>query len=599
MQLKKMGWFSTGRDRAARLLLLAVEEKIQAGEIKNLKIEFVFSNREEGETKESDEFFRLVRKLKFSLITFSSRKFKPDLRRENVEKWREAYDREVIKRIKDFSPDFIVFSGYMLIVSPLLCKSFPIINLHPAAPGGPKGTWQEVIWELMEKRERESGILIHRVTPELDEGPPLSFVRYSLKGKNFNSLWEEWKKKRGETSLEEIKRKEGEKEPLFQKIREEEVKREIPLLVQTIKAIAEGRLGFKSKKPLELTQEVEKERKREERVVFLDCEGPLTVNDNALELCQEFLPGGERFFTLISRWDDWLADIEKRKGYRPGTTLKFILPFLSAWEVTPEKMREFSLTTLLFVPEAEKLLQKLKDFSSSFIISTSYEPYLEALSLRTRFPLLRMRFTTLEREFFDLSFYEREEIKKILEEILLLPEIDLKGAKKKEDLSPGARKTVKRLEEIFFKKLPSLPGVRKFFKRINPVGGEEKSQALSEFLELRGKDISSSLYIGDSITDQDPMRMVREGGGLSVSFNGNRYAVREAEIVCISPDASPLIDLVELFLEEGKGKVLEWVKEWKRTSPWLGFKREPLEPLIEESERMRKRVRGKVRGRLG
>jgi phosphoribosylglycinamide formyltransferase-1 len=46
-----------------------------------------------------------------------------------------------------------------------------MINLHPAAPGGPTGTWQEVIWQLIEGRAVETGVMMHLVTPELDRGP--------------------------------------------------------------------------------------------------------------------------------------------------------------------------------------------------------------------------------------------------------------------------------------------------------------------------------------------------------------------------------------------------------------------------------------------
>lgn len=51
-----IGWFSTGRDEAARQLLQAVQDKIHSGEI-NGEISFVFSNREPGEAKESDLFY--------------------------------------------------------------------------------------------------------------------------------------------------------------------------------------------------------------------------------------------------------------------------------------------------------------------------------------------------------------------------------------------------------------------------------------------------------------------------------------------------------------------------------------------------------------
>jgi len=55
----QLGWFSTGRDKAARDLLQAVQSSIKSGEIE-AEIAFVFCNREPGESQESDLFLKLV-----------------------------------------------------------------------------------------------------------------------------------------------------------------------------------------------------------------------------------------------------------------------------------------------------------------------------------------------------------------------------------------------------------------------------------------------------------------------------------------------------------------------------------------------------------
>ena len=66
-----------------------------------------------------------------------------------------------------------------------------------------------------------------------------------------------------------------------------------------------------------------------------DCEGPLALNDNAFELCREFIkPDGARFFQQVSRYEDYLADVLKKPGYQAGDTLKLILPFLKAHGLT-------------------------------------------------------------------------------------------------------------------------------------------------------------------------------------------------------------------------------------------------------------------------
>ena len=62
-------------------------------------------------------------------------------------------------------------AGYMLISSPAFCRRYAILNLHPALPGDPTGTWQQVIWQLLEDDAAETGAMMHLATAQLDRGP--------------------------------------------------------------------------------------------------------------------------------------------------------------------------------------------------------------------------------------------------------------------------------------------------------------------------------------------------------------------------------------------------------------------------------------------
>jgi len=237
----KLGWFSSGRDEAARELLTVVHHAIEDGFI-DAEIEFVFSNRDPGQDPESDSFFELVKRYGLPFVTYSSKKHKPDLRKGAMEEWRLDYDRAVIKGLLPFSPDLCILAGYMLITGPELCRRYTMINLHPAEPTGPTGTWQEVIWELLAKKAHRTGVMMHLVTPELDRGPPITFCTFPIRGEKFDSLWEDLEEKSKSSSLAQIAQNEGEDEPLFAEIRKEGVKRELPLIIQTIKEFAEGRV---------------------------------------------------------------------------------------------------------------------------------------------------------------------------------------------------------------------------------------------------------------------------------------------------------------------------------------------------------------------
>jgi len=237
--IQKLGWFSTGRDKAARDLLTVAQRSIALGEIQ-AEIAFVFCNREPGESKQSDMFQKLVKSYGLPLITFSSKDFKA----ERGEGWRPDYDREVMKQLKEFDADLNILAGYMLIVGEEMCRKYDMINLHPAVPGGPKGSWQEVIWQLIESNAKKTGVMMHLVMPELDEGPPAAYCTFSIRGEPFDKYWREIEGK----SAEEIKQSQGESNRLFKLIRKKGLAREFPLIISTLKAFSRGKVRIKKGK---------------------------------------------------------------------------------------------------------------------------------------------------------------------------------------------------------------------------------------------------------------------------------------------------------------------------------------------------------------
>ena len=238
----QLGWFSTGRGQGSRDLLQAAQHSIELGEIE-AEIAFVFSNREPGESKESDLFFKLVDDYRIPLVTISCQKFKArkgitdSLQQEGLPLWRLDYDREVMSKLQGFHPDLCVLAGYMLIVGKEMCRRYNMINLHPAAPGGPKGTWQEAAWQLIDNRAEETGAMMHLVTPELDEGPLVTYCTFSIRGEPFDRYWREWEKM---PSISAQSR--GETDPLFKLIRKYGLAREFPLIISTLKAFTQGKV---------------------------------------------------------------------------------------------------------------------------------------------------------------------------------------------------------------------------------------------------------------------------------------------------------------------------------------------------------------------
>jgi folate-dependent phosphoribosylglycinamide formyltransferase PurN len=249
--LYQLGWFSTGRDKAARDLLQAVNSSIKLGEIE-AEIAFVFSNREPGESEEGDLFLKLVEDYHIPFISFSYQKFKARqstpviIQAESLPLWRLDYDREAMNRLQDFHPDLCVLAGYMLIVGKEIYQRYNMINLHPAAPGGPRGTWQEVIWQLINSEAQQTGVMMHLVTPELDKGPPVTYCTFSIRGKPFDRYWQELEKLPPNSS-----KRHDENNPLFKLIRKHGLAREFPLIISTLKAFSQGKVKIMAGKVID------------------------------------------------------------------------------------------------------------------------------------------------------------------------------------------------------------------------------------------------------------------------------------------------------------------------------------------------------------
>ena len=229
-----IGWLSTGNGSGSLGLL---KEGIKLHNNKTLNINFVFSNREYGEKEGSDKYLDLVKKNKIEAITLSSRRFKT----ERGLPWKDLrvdYDKKVLNSISKFNVDILVAAGYMLF-SPVICNHFEILNLHPALPDGPNGTWKRVIKKLIESKSKNSGISIHLMTSELDEGPNISFCKFNIDNNNNQNLIE----------IEETE--------IFSSIREKQIMYERVLLGKTLFKISKGEINIKKDSYIDLTKEVE------------------------------------------------------------------------------------------------------------------------------------------------------------------------------------------------------------------------------------------------------------------------------------------------------------------------------------------------------
>jgi phosphoribosylglycinamide formyltransferase-1 len=259
----KIGIFSTFIEPDALKLVEDVHGAVKRGEIPNSEISFVFSNRFPGENDMTDTLLQNIQHLDIPLIAFSAAQFKPEMRREARQKeregngqmireWRNLYGEQVLADTPETDLDLLL--GDMWIWGDNMCDARNGINLHPALPDGPKGEWYKVIWELIREGRNETGVMMHKVTTDLDRGPAVAYTRFPIRGFDFNRLWNELPKNEEDRRIlieEGLSQKELATHPLFRTIRDFGFIREVPLIIQTTKAFAEGSLRIEGGVPVD------------------------------------------------------------------------------------------------------------------------------------------------------------------------------------------------------------------------------------------------------------------------------------------------------------------------------------------------------------
>lgn len=362
-------------------------------------------------------------------------------------------------------------------------------------------------------------------------------------------------------------------------------------------------------------------------MVFSDLEGPWVKADHAFDAVSKAVPGGARLFSILSSYDDYRFFVEHAEGYEPGDTLKLIAPFLLVYGVDDAFLRTIANlpSNTSIIPEAREAIRHIKEYQCFYLISTSYEQYVErAASLlgvevqkaySTHFPIDGYR-DSLRKD--DLAL-----VKDWASRILQMPliETDQSG-----ELSGSSLEAKGELDRFFWEILPTT-SFRTLMEELEPVGGSRKFRALEEALEAEGKGISSAMVVGDSITDSVMLERTRDAGGLAVSFNGNRYSIFNSNAAIISSNCWPTAALSEVFQVSGLRGVEESAGIWDASrlsdlessgligedlyaamgdaqdgsSPpevhWL--EAVDVDRVVEESEDFRKRVRGEEIGSLG
>ena len=223
-----------------------------------------------------------------------------------------------------------------------------------------------------------------------------------------------------------------------------------------------------------------------------------------------------------------------------------ILPFFVVENLTNEDFIDYSKNHIYAVNDSKFLLEYLKKAMNTYIVSTSYGQYIEAVSDFLEVPFENTFYTNVD---IDSLHLNDEEIQKIVEF---------------KDMILNNPEDYELFDDIFFNQISQM-GIYDEISKIEVVGGQGKKLAIDEIIERDGIDVKGMLYIGDSITDVEPLEFARKNNGVSISFNGNEYPLKVAEIAIVSPSAVATAVVANVYAENDKNKVLEFIKDYNIT----------------------------------
>jgi phosphoribosylglycinamide formyltransferase 1 len=224
MVMKKIGWFTTARGPGSLNLFTKMLEKVDSGMI-DARISFVFINREVKGNQFRAKMIKMAEERKIPVMIFPSDSFRPDLKAKDMDAWRDAYGEGLRSRLNGFKIDFGVLAGYMLIFDPETCRRYSLINLHPALPDTYKGTWEEIVGQVVDNNDERYGSMVHLCTPDLDRGQTIAYDSFPV---------------------DDLLGSGRSREELVQSIRGREVRREASLLMETIKQVVNGSVDLRN-----------------------------------------------------------------------------------------------------------------------------------------------------------------------------------------------------------------------------------------------------------------------------------------------------------------------------------------------------------------
>ncbi len=301
-----------------------------------------------------------------------------------------------------------------------------------------------------------------------------------------------------------------------------------------------------------------------DRIFVTNLSGFILKNNTLRDLCGRFIRNGTHFYDVIRRYDSLTAYVLGREEATAGNTVKWVIPFLKANGATDHLVQQTYADTLQLMPGSEDALRFISRLLPTFVTTSLYEHGWMTVADRIDAPLCEVFCSKMDLDHVQFGRSDARRIREMCDEInsLRIPktvyELNVPMEVDSDDI-----RIIKTLDDIFQNRLPELPAMG-LMESSNPVTSHRKAYQLLDIRKQTNIDLDCTMYIGGEDTDYQCLDLVRDAGGVALSFNGSDFAVRGCNIAVMSKDSTVGAVFASLFNDRGIEAILDLAANWDR-----------------------------------
>ncbi len=317
------------------------------------------------------------------------------------------------------------------------------------------------------------------------------------------------------------------------------------------------------------------------RNIFItNCGG----EESTREIAAAFLREGGKLFELFRWFDVYLGNVEKTKNHICGSSIKYVLPFLKAAGVTDKNVRDFCNQNISIADGTKEMFASMREEMGLYIVNASYIHYVEEMATRLGVEYDHTYSTRFLLDDYQMGEREQKMFTGLISAFSQLPPVSWNNSGV---LSPEGQFSMDSLKAFLFERLSTFP-INQWLKKILLMSGRAKADAVLDITKRENVTPENIIYVGDNSTDMNALSLVREQGGLSISYNGDRQAVLSADYIIVSRDARILREIALTFFKSGK----KGIKEGTTREGYFVCGREScdIDNVISFSENMKKEL---------